>query len=338
GVLVRPRGKAEHAELVEHEGDRAVGTEVAAELAERVAHVGHGAHLVVGQAVDDHRDPARGVAFVADLLVVHAFQLTGGLLDRALDDVLGHVRGQRLVHRGTQARVVARVAATGARGNRDLADELGEDLAPLRVLCALAVLDVGPLGMACHCCSSYCRSHRDGTGDYRPSPTCSWRKRPWRRKLTAWSAARRENSIPLWLSGSTTWSVTPSSRVSATATVPSLGPVKRPSACPKPIGLSPAITPTSAAPRHGVQPRRSRRALRPSARSPSGRDASPAAAALPHSGEPRQTTRCTGSSGWRCKVRTAITPPRLWARMWQGSESLLRRAGRLPRRPSVTAA
>src|SRR3546814_17877636 len=46
---------------------RTLCAQVAAELAERVAHVGRGAHLVVGQAVDDHRHAARRVALVADL-------------------------------------------------------------------------------------------------------------------------------------------------------------------------------------------------------------------------------------------------------------------------------
>src|SRR3546814_16403359 len=45
---------------------RTLCAQVAAELAERVAHVGRGAHLVVGQAVDDHRHAARSVALVAD--------------------------------------------------------------------------------------------------------------------------------------------------------------------------------------------------------------------------------------------------------------------------------
>src|SRR3546814_19830631 len=70
---------------------RSLGAEVAAELAERVAHVGHGAHLVVGQAVDDHRHAARRVALVAALLVLDALQPAGRLLQRALDGVLGHV-------------------------------------------------------------------------------------------------------------------------------------------------------------------------------------------------------------------------------------------------------
>src|SRR5690606_11234869 len=128
---------AEHAQPLEHEGHRALGAHVAAVLAEGVEHVGHGTHAVVGQAVDDHRHAAGGIALVAHFLVLDAFQLAGGLLDRPLDHVLGHVRGKGLVHGRAQARVVAGVTPAGAGGDADLADQLGEDLA---ALCIAGVL------------------------------------------------------------------------------------------------------------------------------------------------------------------------------------------------------
>jgi hypothetical protein len=49
-----------------------------------------------------------------------------------------------------QARVHAEVAAALARGDDDLTDQPGPDLSALLVLAALAVLDVGPLGMSGH--------------------------------------------------------------------------------------------------------------------------------------------------------------------------------------------
>src|SRR5690606_26101713 len=122
---------------------RAFRTHVAAALAERMADVGHGAHAVVGQAVHDHGHATGRIALVADLFVLDAFQLTGRLLDGALDHILGHVRGQALVHGHAQARVVVGVASTAARGNADLADDLGENLAALRVRRVFAVLDGG---------------------------------------------------------------------------------------------------------------------------------------------------------------------------------------------------
>jgi hypothetical protein len=75
-----------------------------------------------------------------------------------------------------------------------------------------------------------------------------------------------DTSIVLWLAATTTWSARPSSRVSATATVPSLSPSKPPKNCPSPSGMRPAIIPTSARPRQGLQPHRSSSALPPSAR------------------------------------------------------------------------
>jgi hypothetical protein len=56
----------------------------------------------------------------------------------ALDHVLGHVHVQALVDRRAQPRVAGRVAAAGARRDRDLADDLGEDLAALGILRVLA--------------------------------------------------------------------------------------------------------------------------------------------------------------------------------------------------------
>jgi hypothetical protein len=49
-----------------------------------MTHLGHGAVAVVGQAVDDQRDTGRTIAFIADFLVIGAFQLAGATLDRAL--------------------------------------------------------------------------------------------------------------------------------------------------------------------------------------------------------------------------------------------------------------
>ena len=69
-VLVGAGRENELAAVLELERDRAFGAHVAAVLAERVAHFGHGAHPVVGHAVDDDRRAADAVAFVADFLVV----------------------------------------------------------------------------------------------------------------------------------------------------------------------------------------------------------------------------------------------------------------------------
>src|SRR5262249_3129941 len=140
----------ELAAVLEEERNRAVGTEVAAGFRERVAHVGHGPGLVVGQAVHEYGGAPDAVAFIAHLLVVGSFEAPDAALDGALDVVPGHVAGIGLVHRQAQPRVGVGIAASQARCNRDFLDQPGENLAALRVLAVLAVLGVGPLAVAGH--------------------------------------------------------------------------------------------------------------------------------------------------------------------------------------------
>src|SRR5690606_28506368 len=66
-------------------------------------------------------------------------------------DVLArHVRVARGVEGATEPRVTVGVAAAEPRRDRDLLDDLREDLAALRVLGALPVLDRGPFVVAAH--------------------------------------------------------------------------------------------------------------------------------------------------------------------------------------------
>ncbi|MNV89726.1 hypothetical protein D3C71_1840440 [compost metagenome] len=109
-----------------------------------MADFGHGAGTVVGQAVDDDRRAGQAVAFVADFLVVRAFQATHAALDRALDVVLGHVRVHGLVDRQAQARVGVGIAAAKLGGHGDFLDQARPDLAPLGVSSGFLVFDIGP--------------------------------------------------------------------------------------------------------------------------------------------------------------------------------------------------
>jgi len=136
--------------MLEHEGHGAVGAHVAAVLGEGVTDFGHRAHPVVGQAIHHHRRTADAVALVADLLVADALEFAGALLDGVLDLVLGHVHRLALIHGQTQARVEARVAAAHLGGHGDFLGDLGEGGTALFVLAPLAMLDVGPFGMAGH--------------------------------------------------------------------------------------------------------------------------------------------------------------------------------------------
>src|SRR5690606_12995512 len=210
-----------------------------------------------------------------------------------------------LVDRGAQARIAAGITPAGAGGDADLADDLGEDLAALCVDGVLACFDgrTAPHG-------SMTGSERPA--DYTfcgPSP-CS--KRPSRRNAVACRAAAAENSRPEWLAGTRQWSRRPGIRVSSTATVPSDAASTDDSRRPTPRGTQPATTPTSALPVQPSRPRRSRLALRPSTSDDQWRVHSARAVQLPHSGEPRQTTRRTGSSGARRRASSATSPPRLY--------------------------
>src|SRR6185369_4894703 len=70
--------------------DRAAHPEVAAVLAEQVAHFAGGAVLVVGDRLDDHGDAGRTLALVGHLFVVDAVEGAGAAGDGAVHVVRGH--------------------------------------------------------------------------------------------------------------------------------------------------------------------------------------------------------------------------------------------------------
>ena len=151
GVFGRDAGgEDELADVLEHEGDGAFRAEVAAVLRERVADVGDRADAVVGRAVDDERSAADAVAFVADFFVGDAFELAGALENGVGDGVLGHVAAAGLDQGEAETGVGLRIAAAHAGGHDDFTNQLRPEVGALGVLTALAMLDVGPLGMTCH--------------------------------------------------------------------------------------------------------------------------------------------------------------------------------------------
>ncbi len=120
-----------------------------------MAHLADGAVAVVGGALHQHRRTAGRIALVAHLLVGVAVHTAAAALDGAVDGVSGHVGGQRLVDGRAQPRVGVGITAALAGGHGDLADELGEELAPLGVLGRLAELDVGPFAVSGHLWSAH---------------------------------------------------------------------------------------------------------------------------------------------------------------------------------------
>src|SRR5262249_15628995 len=120
---------------------------VAPEFFKGVPDLGGGAVPIIREYPDHDGDAAWGVALVRDLLVRLARKLPGSLLDGALDVVLGHVRLFGRLDGGLEAHVGLGIAAAIPGGDRDLAQDLREQLPTLNVGLALLTLDLRPPGM-----------------------------------------------------------------------------------------------------------------------------------------------------------------------------------------------
>ena len=136
--------------MLELKGHATVGAHVAAVLGKRMAYFGDGTRLIVSQTIDHDRRSTNAVAFVADLDVIDAFQLTRALLDRIVDLVLGHIDRLGLVYGHAQAWIEARIAAAHLGRHGDFLGYLGEGRAALLILAAFAMLNIGPFGMSGH--------------------------------------------------------------------------------------------------------------------------------------------------------------------------------------------
>jgi hypothetical protein len=137
--------------MLEHERDRTVGAKVAAVLGEGMTHLGDRARAVVGQGVDDDRRAADAVALVADLVVSRCPRRRPCPLVIALLTVsLGMLASEALSIARRSRGLAPAITAAELGGDGDLLDDPGEQLAALLVLATLAVLDVGPFGMAGH--------------------------------------------------------------------------------------------------------------------------------------------------------------------------------------------
>src|ERR1700756_3848640 len=119
-----------------------------------MADVGTGSVAVVGQRLDQERDPAGPVALVEDRLdLIGVDALARSLGDRPLDVVLGHRRIPRLLDRQGECRVAVDVAASLAGRDGDGAGQLGEVLTAALVDDRFLVLDGGPFGVTGHACN-----------------------------------------------------------------------------------------------------------------------------------------------------------------------------------------
>src|SRR5204863_6320404 len=149
-ILIGSRREYDLAAMLEQEGHRAVGSQIAAVLGKRVPDIGNGARPVVGETIDDHCGAVDAVALIADFLVVHSLLPARAALDSALDRVLRHVVVHRLVHREPQPGIARNIRGAELCRDRNLPDEAAENLAAFGIGRRLAVLDVRPLAVTGH--------------------------------------------------------------------------------------------------------------------------------------------------------------------------------------------
>jgi hypothetical protein len=90
------------------------------------------------------------VALVTDLFELHTVLAAGTTLDCALDVVRGHIHLARLLHCEAQPEIALDVRAAFARGDRQLARDLGEHLAATSIDDRFLVLDSSPLAVTGH--------------------------------------------------------------------------------------------------------------------------------------------------------------------------------------------
>src|SRR5690625_3274463 len=136
---------------VEQVRDRAGVGHRTAGTGHRGTHFHRGTVLVVGQTLDEERDPVRSVALVHDGGVLDSSAVQpAAALDRALDVVVGNRRLLRLLDRVVQGGVAGRVGTAHTRGDLDVLDQLREHLAAPCIDDGLLVLGRRPLGVACH--------------------------------------------------------------------------------------------------------------------------------------------------------------------------------------------
>lgn len=137
--------------FVEGPADAALGAQVAVALVKGVADLRGGTLAVVGQGVHDDGHAAGAVALVGDGFVVVGVAGAQGLVDGALDIVVGHVDRLGLGDDGGKAGVVVGVAGAALlHRHDDLAGNFSERGGALGVGRALGFLNIMPFGMSGH--------------------------------------------------------------------------------------------------------------------------------------------------------------------------------------------
>ena len=107
------------AHAFEHPCHRAGSGQVAAVAVERGADVADGAVAVVGQAFDDKRNAAGGIAFIDDFFKGYITKFASTLFNRTFDIGVRHVDCSGRGQGGTESRIGVAVAAAHFGGNHD---------------------------------------------------------------------------------------------------------------------------------------------------------------------------------------------------------------------------
>ena len=116
-----------------------------------MAHVSSGTVTGVGHGLHDNGNAGGAIAFVGDGLIVVTGTGAGGLLQHALDVIVGHVGGLGLDDDSGQAGVVGGIGrAAFLHSHDELLGDLGKGGSALGVLCALGLLYVMPFRMSGH--------------------------------------------------------------------------------------------------------------------------------------------------------------------------------------------
>ncbi len=136
--------------MLEHEGYRAFGAHVAAELGKRMADFSHGADSVISHAIDNDGGAVDAVAFVTYFFIVDAVQATAAALDCPGYVILWHIGIGCLVDCQPQTRVCIDIAAAHTGCHSDFLDQSGPDFAAFGIGGGLLMLNIGPFAVSSH--------------------------------------------------------------------------------------------------------------------------------------------------------------------------------------------
>ncbi len=134
-------GHHENALAGEEEGEAAVGLEGAAVLVHDGLDIGDGAVVVVGEGLDEEGDTVADVALEGEFHHLGGI-LVVGLVDGALQGVLGHVASAGVLHEQTQTGVAVGVGTALAHGDGDLFQNVAPLFRALGIGCTFGSLNL----------------------------------------------------------------------------------------------------------------------------------------------------------------------------------------------------